>query len=68
MVRSAATNSCVAACMLATGDATTRAGAAGQIADSLEETFEATGSRGGLIPCHSQGGARGRTLRDNVAG
>ena len=54
--------------MLATGYATTRAGAAGQIADSLEETFEATGRRGGLILCHSQGGPRGRTLRENLAG
>ena len=42
----------------ATGYATTQAGTAGQIADYLEEIFEATGSRGGFMLGHSQCGPR----------
>lgn len=42
----------------ATGHANTRAGTATQIADRLEEVFEATGSRGGFMLSHSQGGPR----------
>src|SRR4029078_9304185 len=42
----------------AAGYATTQAGTAGQIADYLEETFEATGSRGGFMLGHSQCGPR----------
>jgi long-chain alkane monooxygenase len=36
----------------------TRAGTAAQIADYLEEMFEATGSRGGFMLGHSQYGPR----------
>jgi alkanesulfonate monooxygenase SsuD/methylene tetrahydromethanopterin reductase-like flavin-dependent oxidoreductase (luciferase family) len=43
---------------VATGYATTQAGTAGQIADYLEEMFEATGSRGGFMLGHSQCGPR----------
>jgi FMN-dependent oxidoreductase (nitrilotriacetate monooxygenase family) len=39
----------------ATSYGTTRPGTAAQIADYLEETFEATGSRGGFMLRHSQG-------------
>lgn len=39
----------------ATGYASTRAGTAAQIADILEEEFEATGSRGGFMIGHSPG-------------
>jgi FMN-dependent oxidoreductase (nitrilotriacetate monooxygenase family) len=42
----------------ATGYANTRTGTAAQIADRLEEVFEATGSRGGFMLSHSQGGPR----------
>jgi alkanesulfonate monooxygenase SsuD/methylene tetrahydromethanopterin reductase-like flavin-dependent oxidoreductase (luciferase family) len=42
----------------ATGYAITRAGTAAQIADYLEEMFEATGSRGGFMLTHSQCGPR----------
>src|SRR5690349_4100162 len=42
----------------ATGYATTQAGTAGQIADYLEEIFEATGSRGGFMLGYSQCGPR----------
>jgi FMN-dependent oxidoreductase (nitrilotriacetate monooxygenase family) len=42
----------------ATGYATTQAGTAAQIADHLEETFEATGSRGGFMLGHSQASDR----------
>ena len=42
----------------ATGYASTQAGTAGQIADYLEEIFEATGSRGGFMLGHSQCGPR----------
>src|ERR1043166_4411972 len=42
----------------AAGYATTQAGTAGQIADYLEEIFEATDSRGGLMLGHSQCGPR----------
>ena len=38
----------------ATSYATTKAGTAAQIADDLEEQFEATGSRGGFMLRHSQ--------------
>jgi alkanesulfonate monooxygenase SsuD/methylene tetrahydromethanopterin reductase-like flavin-dependent oxidoreductase (luciferase family) len=39
----------------ATGYASTRAGTAAQVADLLEEEFEATGSRGGFMIGHSPG-------------
>jgi FMN-dependent oxidoreductase (nitrilotriacetate monooxygenase family) len=39
----------------ATGYGSTQAGTAAQIADYLEEVFEATGSRGGFMIGHSQG-------------
>jgi len=42
----------------AAGYATTQAGTAGQIADYLEEIFEATDSRGGFMLGHSQCGPR----------
>ena len=42
----------------ATGYASTKAGTAAQIADHLEEMFEATGSRGGFMLGHSQAGHR----------
>jgi FMN-dependent oxidoreductase (nitrilotriacetate monooxygenase family) len=42
----------------ATGYGITRAGTAAQIADYLEEMFEATGSRGGFMLGHSQCGPR----------
>jgi FMN-dependent oxidoreductase (nitrilotriacetate monooxygenase family) len=42
----------------ATGYANTKAGTAAQIADYLEEMFEATGSRGGFMLTHSQCGPR----------
>jgi len=42
----------------ATGYGITRTGTAAQIADYLEETFEATGSRGGFMLGHSQAGSR----------
>jgi FMN-dependent oxidoreductase (nitrilotriacetate monooxygenase family) len=42
----------------ATGYATTIPGTAAQIADRLEEVFEATGSRGGFMLGHSQAGNR----------
>jgi alkanesulfonate monooxygenase SsuD/methylene tetrahydromethanopterin reductase-like flavin-dependent oxidoreductase (luciferase family) len=42
----------------ATGYAITRTGTAAQIADHLEEMFEATGSRGGFMLGHSQAGSR----------
>ncbi|MEJ0068975.1 MAG: NtaA/DmoA family FMN-dependent monooxygenase [Pseudomonadota bacterium] len=42
----------------ATGYHITHAGTAAQIADYLEETFEATGSRGGFMIGHSQAGNR----------
>lgn len=42
----------------ATGHATTRTGTASEIADHLEEVFEATGSRGGFMISHSQAGPR----------
>src|SRR5580700_2310744 len=42
----------------ATGYGITRAGTAAQIADYLEEIFEATGSRGGFMLGHSQCGPR----------
>jgi FMN-dependent oxidoreductase (nitrilotriacetate monooxygenase family) len=42
----------------ATGYATTKAGTPAQIADHLEEMFEATGSRGGFMLGHSQAGHR----------
>src|SRR5580704_13429792 len=42
----------------ATGYGITRTGTAAQIADYLEETFEATGSRGGFMLTHSQCGPR----------
>ncbi|MDB5415598.1 MAG: flavin-dependent alkanal monooxygenase [Rubritepida sp.] len=42
----------------ATGYASTRTGTASQVADRLEEVFEATGSRGGFMLGHSQGGPR----------
>jgi alkanesulfonate monooxygenase SsuD/methylene tetrahydromethanopterin reductase-like flavin-dependent oxidoreductase (luciferase family) len=42
----------------ATGYGITRTGTAAQIADYLEETFEATGSRGGFMLGHSQCGPR----------
>jgi len=43
----------------ATGFASTKAGTAAQIADYLEEMFEATGSRGGFMLGHSQAADRG---------
>lgn len=46
----------------ATGYATTRAGSATQIADHLEEEFEATGSRGGFMLGHSQADSRHHLL------
>jgi FMN-dependent oxidoreductase (nitrilotriacetate monooxygenase family) len=49
----------------ATGYATTKAGTAARIADYLEETFEATGSRGGFMVGHSQ--AADRALLWNIA-
>jgi FMN-dependent oxidoreductase (nitrilotriacetate monooxygenase family) len=42
----------------ATGYGITRTGTAAQIADHLEEVFEATGSRGGFMLGHSQCGPR----------
>jgi hypothetical protein len=42
----------------ATGYASTKAGTATEIADDLEETFEATGSRGGFMLGHSQAAHR----------
>jgi alkanesulfonate monooxygenase SsuD/methylene tetrahydromethanopterin reductase-like flavin-dependent oxidoreductase (luciferase family) len=42
----------------ATGYATTQAGTAGQIADYVEEIFDATGSRAGFMLGHSQCGPR----------
>jgi FMN-dependent oxidoreductase (nitrilotriacetate monooxygenase family) len=42
----------------ATGYASTKAGTAAQIADHLEEMFEATGSRGGFMLVQSQAGHR----------
>jgi len=42
----------------ATGYAITRTGTAAEIADHLEEMFEATGSRGGFMLTHSQCGPR----------
>ena len=42
----------------ATGYSSTHAGTAGQIADVLEEEFEATGSRGGFMLGNSQGEQR----------
>jgi alkanesulfonate monooxygenase SsuD/methylene tetrahydromethanopterin reductase-like flavin-dependent oxidoreductase (luciferase family) len=50
----------------ATGHATTQAGTASQIADYLEELFEATGSRGGFMLVHSQ--ASPRALLQNITG
>ena len=50
----------------ATGYAITRAGTAAQIADYLEEIFEATGSRGGFMLGHSQCGPR--DLLHNIVG
>jgi FMN-dependent oxidoreductase (nitrilotriacetate monooxygenase family) len=49
----------------ATGYATTHAGTATQIADYLEHTFEATGSRGGFMLGHSQ--ASDRALLQAIA-
>lgn len=48
----------------ATGYGNTRTGTAAQIADVLEEEFEATGSRGGFMIGHSQG--EQRELLQNV--
>ncbi len=48
----------------ATGYASTQAGTAVQIADYLEEIFEATGSRGGFMLGHSQ--AAHRALLQNI--
>ena len=48
----------------ATGYASTIAGTATQVADYLEEIFEATGSRGGFMLGHSQAGHR--TLLQNI--
>ncbi len=42
----------------ATGYSSTFAGTAAQVADRLEETFEATGSRGGFMISHSQAAPR----------
>jgi alkanesulfonate monooxygenase SsuD/methylene tetrahydromethanopterin reductase-like flavin-dependent oxidoreductase (luciferase family) len=42
----------------ATGYSNTRTGTAAEIADRFEEVFEATGSRGGFMLSHSQGGQR----------
>jgi alkanesulfonate monooxygenase SsuD/methylene tetrahydromethanopterin reductase-like flavin-dependent oxidoreductase (luciferase family) len=50
----------------ATGYASTRPGTAEQIADYLEEVFEATGSRGGFMLSHSQAGHR--ALLQNITG
>ena len=46
----------------ATGYAATKAGTAVQIADYLEEMFEATGSKGGFMLGHSQAGPRQQLL------
>ena len=48
----------------ATGYATTIPGTPAQIADHLEEVFEATGSRGGFMLGHSQAGSR--TILQNI--
>jgi FMN-dependent oxidoreductase (nitrilotriacetate monooxygenase family) len=50
----------------ATGYASTTAGTAAQIADYLEEMFDATGSRGGFMLGHSQAGHR--ALLQNITG
>lgn len=49
----------------ATGHVATTAGTAASIADHMEEVFEATGSRGGFMLAHSQGGPR-QQLRNLV--
>ena len=46
----------------ATGYTATRPGTAAELADYLEESFEASGSRGGFMIGHSQAGPRERLL------